>query len=94
MLPWYLDADYAITKFAGAGVTPEAVVVDAKGEVRYQGRIDNRYVDFGKYRAEATQEDLSDALNAVLNGQDVKEPCTKAIGCFIEIPKGNADDEE
>ena len=49
----------------------------------YRGRIDDRYVDFGKARAEATQHDLLDALQAVVEGQPVPNPRTKSVGCYI-----------
>ena len=66
-----------------ARVTPEAVVIDSQGNVVYRGRIDDRFVDFGKTRQSPTREDLSLALDAVLAGRAVDVPTTKAIGCFI-----------
>ena len=52
-------------------------------ELVYRGRIDDRYVDFGNTRARATQHDLRQALDAVLSGEPVANPRTKAVGCFI-----------
>lgn len=69
-----------------ATVTPEAVVVDRNGEIRYRGRIDNFYADLGKPRQQITQHDLADALNAVLAGKPVLHPETKALGCYIVSP--------
>ena len=84
--PAVLDPDLDLVRLTGARVTPEAVVIDAEGEQHYRGRINNRYVDFGQYRPEATVHDLRDALDAVLAGEPVAEPVTKAVGCFLPVP--------
>jgi hypothetical protein len=68
---------------AGATVTPEAVVVDARGSVRYRGRIDNRYQSLGTQRRVMTEFDLRDALDAVVAGRAVRRPVTQAVGCYI-----------
>ena len=62
--------------------TPEAAVF-ADGELVYRGRIDDRFVDFGKTRAAATTHDLAFALQAILDGRPVPESRTRAVGCFI-----------
>ena len=72
-----------LVRRAGATITPEAAVFGAAPEPLYLGRIDDRYVDFGKARPEATRHDLEQALDAVLDGRPVPEPRTEAIGCFI-----------
>jgi len=96
-MPALMDKEYALALETGARITPEAVVVDRKGEVRYCGRIDNKYKGFGKYRPEATVEDLTDALDAVLAGREVEVKKAKAIGCFMNVPEeasdGNDDKE-
>jgi redoxin len=76
------DQKLALAKFAGATVTPEAVVV-ANGKVAYRGRIDDRYVDLGRERPAPTQRDLFDALSAIVAGKPVPHPITQAVGCFI-----------
>ena len=83
-----IDGDRSLARRAGASVTPEAVVIDAKGEIRYRGRIDNRYADLGKRRRVVTVHDLRDALDAVLAGTPVAQPETTALGCHITaLPK-------
>jgi hypothetical protein len=82
-----IDAERKVSSRAKADVTPEAVVVDAKGEIRYRGRIDNFYADFGKPRQQVTVHDLSDALDAVLAGRPVANPETQAFGCTIVDPR-------
>jgi hypothetical protein len=78
-----LDPKHQLVRATGAEVTPEAVVF-SKGRVLYRGRIDDRYVAFGKARQSASTHDLEDVLNALAAGQAVEPRTTRAIGCFIE----------
>ena len=78
-----LDARHALVKATGATVTPEAVVVGTNGKILYRGRIDNLYTAFGKSRGQATEKDLRQALDAILQGKPVPNPRTKVIGCYI-----------
>ena len=61
-----------------ADTTPQAVIVDATGEVRYLGRIDDH-----RDRAKVGQHDVKNALDALLAGQPVKTPRTLPFGCAI-----------
>jgi hypothetical protein len=81
-----VDRTRAIAKRAKASVTPEAVVIDRDGRIRYRGRIDNFYAAPGKPRQQVTEHDLRDALDAVLAGRPVPRPETKALGCYIVDP--------
>ena len=67
--------------------TPEAFVLDAKGIVRYSGRIDD-----SRDQAKVTQHDLQDALDAVLAGKLPAHSHEGALGCAITryplSPKG------
>ena len=65
-------------------VTPEVVVMQSDGRVRYQGAIDDWYVALGKHRPEATQHYLRDALDAVLARKEVLVSKTDAVGCLVE----------
>lgn len=82
---WRVAADpsHELVKRFSASVTPEAVVLDKTGVVRYQGRIDDSYPALGKRRTPATFE-LADALKAVLAGKVPVVAKSKAIGCVIE----------
>ena len=70
-------------RLANASITPQAAVLTPDGKVLYLGRIDNRVADFGKQRFQATEQDLREALDAVLAGKPVAHPFTKSIGCAI-----------
>lgn len=84
-IPAALDNKAQIAKRAGATVTPQAVVLDERGRIRYRGRIDNFYFDLGKPRRQATVHDLRDALDAVISGHPVLHPETQAVGCYITL---------
>lgn len=85
-IPYAIDRDRAIANKAGATVTPQAVVTDESGAIRYRGRIDNRYEQLGKPRRVVTVRDLRDAVDAVLAGKPVTSPETTALGCYIVSP--------
>jgi hypothetical protein len=82
-LPALRDPRHVLARRAGATITPEAAVFGGGREPLYLGRIDDRYVDLGRARPEATRHDLEQALEAVIEGRPVPEPRTEAIGCFI-----------
>lgn len=82
-----IDNRRKVANQARATVTPEAVVIDRGGEIRYRGRIDNFYAALGKSRQQVTAHDLRDALDAVLSGRQVVNPETKALGCYIVPPE-------
>jgi hypothetical protein len=79
------DPRHALVKLAGVRVTPEAAVF-VNGRQVYRGRIDNRFVAFGKTRPAPTIHDLEAALNAILQGKPVASETTTAIGCYIPEP--------
>jgi hypothetical protein len=49
----------------------------------YRGRIDDRYIEFGKDRPQPTVRDLERALAAIVAGKPIPVVKTKAIGCYI-----------
>ena len=81
-LPFQADRDQALVRKTGVTVTPEVAVM-REGRVLYHGRIDDRFVDFGKERSAPTHRDLEAALSAILRGAPVAERKTRAVGCFI-----------
>lgn len=77
------DRDRALVKMAGATITPEAAVFDESRRLVYRGRIDDRFVELGRERPQATRRDLRNALTAALAGKPVDPSQTQAVGCFI-----------
>jgi hypothetical protein len=77
------DPKHDLVRFSHVHVTPEAAVFVAGPRLVYHGRIDDRYVDFGKDRLEPTQHDLERVVDAIVHGRAVPEAATRAIGCYI-----------
>jgi hypothetical protein len=82
-LPFTRDPGFAMVKATGVTVAPEAAVLDELGRVIYRGRIDDRFVDFGKERPAPTTRDLESALQAAVAGRPVPMAETRAVGCYL-----------
>ena len=80
--PVLLDGRHRLVRLAKLSVAPEAVVYGKDGSVAYRGRIDNLYAGLNKRRAEATEHDLSAALDAIAAGRPVASQ-PPAVGCSI-----------
>ena len=76
--PIVKDGRNALADQLGAKTTPEAVVVDAAGTVRYRGRIDDNAV-----ATHVGVHDLDAALDSVLAGKPVAHAEMLAVGCAI-----------
>lgn len=85
-MPAAVDRTRAVARRARATITPQVVLVDREGAIRYRGRIDNAYADLGKPRQHVTSHDLRVSLDAVLAGRPVPTPETEALGCYITDP--------
>jgi hypothetical protein len=81
------DPEHALIRLGKAKVTPEAALFSAWGELLYHGRIDNRYVSFGKSMSRPTRKDLELAIEAILAGKAVQEQTAAAIGCSLADSK-------
>lgn len=76
------DANHRVADLYGATRTPEVFLLDGQLEVRYHGRIDDRYAP-GVARQEASREDLRIAIDQLLAGEPVALKETIALGCII-----------
>jgi thiol-disulfide isomerase/thioredoxin len=76
------DDAHQLLKKTGVTVTPEVAVMK-DGRMLYRGRIDDRYVDFGKDRPQPTVRDLERSLEAILAGRPVPVSETRAVGCIL-----------
>jgi peroxiredoxin len=80
------DESQDVAKSYGATNTPHVYVLSRNEDnlkVEYVGAIDNNPED----ASEADKKYVADAVNALLNGQEVKVKGTKAIGCSIKWKK-------
>ncbi len=78
------DPHFELQRRAAAKISPQAAVFDSRGSLIYSGRIDDRYVSFGKSRPEPQVRDLENAIQATLAGKPVAQSRTKAIGCYLD----------
>jgi hypothetical protein len=82
-LPAVRDTRHALVHRAQVTVTPESAVFLRGGALAYHGRIDDKIVDFGQARPEATQHELADAIDAALAGRPAAAAGGHAVGCAI-----------
>jgi hypothetical protein len=82
-IPAVIDAQHYLVKKIRPKVTPEAAVVGPDGRLLYRGRIDDSYMDHGRYNDEPTRRDLREALKDVLAGRAVRLKNMPAVGCDI-----------
>jgi peroxiredoxin len=81
--PVVKDVGNKVADRLGAQRTPEAIVLDAGGIIRYRGRIDDQF-GIGYARAgQPTSRDLAVALDEILAGKTVSVVRTEATGCRI-----------
>jgi hypothetical protein len=76
--PVLMDKGTSLADLLGARTTPEAIVLDGKGEVCFRGRIDDN-----KDRAKVVRQDTREAIQDVLAGRPVRVARTLPSGCVI-----------
>jgi AhpC/TSA family len=84
--PTVLDVRHTLVRLSHATTTPESAVFVVNGaqlgEV-YHGRIDDRYLAFGRERPAPQRHELESAIAAALAGSSVVPPGGPAVGCAI-----------
>ena len=78
--PYLRDESQDVARAYGALRTPHFYVFDAQRELRYTGRMD----DNPKDAAQASTHELRDAVDALLEGHDVRVPLTNPLGCNVK----------
>ena len=78
------DFRQELTRALGAETTTETYVFDASGRLRYEGAVDDQYT-LGAARPAPTKRFLSDALDAVLAGEEPPVSATDAPGCKLTL---------
>lgn len=82
-MPFVKDVQGSLVEALGAERTPEVFVLDRQRVVQYWGRIDDQHAVGGRSKPRPTQEDLRDAIAAVLRGERVPVRHQPAVGCLI-----------
>lgn len=83
--PYLHDEDQEVARAYRTVRTPEVLVFDRDRRLRYHGRVDD-----AKDPDEVTRRDLREALDALLDGRDVPEPETWAVGCTVKWKPGRS----
>lgn len=82
--PYLIDKDQTVYPKYGATKTPHVFILQktSKGNVvKYIGAIDDNYQDASAVKTKYAEN----AIDALLNGKEVPEKETKAIGCTIKV---------
>ena len=79
-----LDPYHDLVRLSEATVTPQAAIFDNQRNLVYSGRIDDRYIDYGKQRSVIQNTDLENALRSVLSNKTPSEKRAPVVGCYIE----------
>lgn len=78
--PYLRDESQDVARAYGALRTPHFFVFDANRRLRYTGRMD----DNPRNPGQETTHELRDAVDALLEGDEVKVPLTNPIGCNVK----------
>ena len=87
--PIWKDRDGKLAEQLRVRRTPEALLFDGQGRLRYRGRVDNQY-EPGIAKAAATSHDLRDALDDLLTSRAIRKPLTEPAGCLLGRTERNA----
>jgi AhpC/TSA family len=82
-LPAVRDPEHVLVKLGHAQITPEVAVFDRTGQLVYDGRIDDWYIDLSRARPAATTHELEDAIRAASTGKPVAKSEVRGVGCYI-----------
>lgn len=82
-LPALMDTELTLTKLLKASVAPQCFLLDSKGNIIYDGRIDDWYYKPGKKRTVILSNDLDNAISNFLAGKKIEPAKTTPVGCII-----------
>lgn len=80
------DRSGKVGKAYGAKTTPHIFIVNARGNIVYDGAIDNAPV--GKVEGDEYVNYVDKALTEIINGKAVSISKTKSYGCSVKYPRG------
>ena len=79
--PYVQDKDSRLAKLFGATKTPHIYLFNSNDLLVYRGAID----DNAKNSKKVDEPYLSNALDQMLNGEEITKPISKAMGCSIKF---------
>jgi peroxiredoxin len=80
--PVLMDPEQQLADVLQATRTPEVIVLNQARAVQYRGRIDDQH-GISIARQKATREDLAEALQSVIKGEEPSVATTPLSGCVI-----------
>lgn len=86
--PIVKDTTGYLAELLGATMTPQAMIVDTEGTLRYRGPIDDN-----RYETRIKHSYLRDALLATHTGDAIPLQETPAFGCTIHLPESSLPSE-
>ena len=78
--PYLEDVDQSVAKAYQAQCTPDIYVFDEERKLAYHGRVDDNYRDPDA----VTREELAEALEALLAGEELSTGQKPSMGCSIK----------
>ena len=82
--PYCFDESQKVAKAYGALCTPHCFAFDRERNLKYKGRVDNNWEDPNA----VTENNLRDAISALVEGEEPPVPEANAIGCSIKWKDG------
>lgn len=79
-----MDEENRLVNSLEATVTPEVYLINNKGDIEYQGRIDDWVGTLGTKKKKANIDYLKNAVIAFLDDKTIDPDKTEAVGCLIE----------
>ena len=79
-LPYLVDETQEVAREYDAKCTPDIYVYDKSRILKYRGRIDDNWKEEDK----VTSNELSDAIELLLQGKEIDFKQTPSIGCSIK----------
>jgi peroxiredoxin len=80
VFPYLWDEEQAVARDLGAVCTPDFFLYDAHRRLAYRGRLDDNWKD----AARVTRQELKEAIEAVLAGNDPLATQHPSMGCSIK----------
>ncbi|RME17992.1 MAG: thioredoxin family protein [Bdellovibrio sp.] len=83
--PYLIDESQDVAKAFGAVCTPDFFLYNEKKQLVYRGRLDDSWNDPQK----VSQQDLKEAIEALLNGETPSTEQHPSMGCSIKWKKSS-----
>jgi len=78
-----LDPDGKVGRLYGATATPDMVIIDPQGKIRYKGAIDNKpSTDVADIKTATNY--VQSNLESLMAGKDVSPSTTRPYGCSVK----------